>query len=365
MVAGVCALGHSAPALAQPKPPKAAAAKEAKPLTEAQKKALAKKSYKDGEAKFKDGKYQEALEQYKIADDVLPVPQTKYKMAVCQDKLGHVVDAVAGYQTFLDSSPNPEKLADSIADAKSRMDALMKTPGKVRVAVTPADAPKLTITLDAGQPQAAGSLPVENVAPKSANPDAPPAAPVARRTIVMPPGHHKLAISADGFDQGATEFDLPFAGTKDLDVTLNKAAPPMPPPPVAAATDTPPPPPPPPPPAPRSNVPAYVTLGLAGAGVVVGTAFGVLALQSKSKFNTTPTTDNADTTDRNALISDMSFAVALTFGVTGLVLLLSNDTAAEPAKTGQVQKTKKSPLRGFVTPYAGPNGGGAVGVIRF
>ena len=60
--------------------------------------------------------------------------------------------------------------------------------------------------------------------------------------------------------------------------------------------------PPPPPPPPRSNVPAYVTLGLAGAGVVVGAVFGGLALQSKSNFNKNPTTDNADTTDRNALI---------------------------------------------------------------
>jgi hypothetical protein len=120
-------------------------------------------------------------------------------------------------------------------------------------------------------------------------------------------------------------------------------------------------------------VPAYVTLGLAGAGVIVGTAFGVLALQSKSTFNKPldangngPTTGNADTTDRNALISDMSFAVALTFGVTGLVLLLSNDSSSEPAKTGALHpRTKKSPVRGFVTPYAGPNGGGALGVLRF
>jgi hypothetical protein len=112
-------------------------------------------------------------------------------------------------------------------------------------------------------------------------------------------------------------------------------------------------------------VPAYVTLGLAGAGVVVGTAFGVLALKSKSTYNTTPTTDNADATDRNALISDMSFAVALTFGVTGAVLLLSND-APEPAKTGALHPAKKkSAVRGFVTPYAGPNGGGAVGVFSF
>jgi hypothetical protein len=116
-------------------------------------------------------------------------------------------------------------------------------------------------------------------------------------------------------------------------------------------------------------VPAYVTLGLAGAGAVVGTVFGVMALGSKSKFNETPTVENADATDRNALISDMSFAVALTFGVTGAVLLLSNDAPAEPKAAhhaGPQKVAKKSSMpRGFIAPYVGPTGGGAAAFLTF
>jgi hypothetical protein len=192
----------------------------------------------------------------------------------------------------------------------------------------------------------------------SPNPDAPPS---SFKSITLPPGHHRIAVKADGYDPAAQEFDLSFADVKNVRLALALAPPPPPvaPPPVVAVA---PPPPPPPPPPPRSKVPAYVTLGLAGVGVVAGTAFGILALQSKSNFNAAGgmTVSNADATDRNALISDMSFAVAITFGVTGTVLLLSNDTSEAPktaAAGGYAPPPKSTPVRAFVSPYGGPNGG--------
>jgi hypothetical protein len=110
-------------------------------------------------------------------------------------------------------------------------------------------------------------------------------------------------------------------------------------------------------------VPAYVTLGLAGAGVIVGTTFGILALSAKSDFNKSPTSDNADKVDRNALVADMSYAVALTFGVTGAVLLLSSNDNAE--KSASNKSTKSFVKRAFVVPYGGPTGGGALGTVQF
>jgi hypothetical protein len=121
-------------------------------------------------------------------------------------------------------------------------------------------------------------------------------------------------------------------------------------------------PPPPPPAQPRSKVPAYVTLGLAGAGAVVGTIFGIMALGAKSDFEAEPTVENADAVDRNALIADMSYAVAITFGVTGAVLLLSRDDAPAPA-AAQVTKTKKN--KAFIAPYVAPTGGGAAARFTF
>lgn len=329
---------------------------KARPMTDKQKKDAARKHYKEGEAKFKEGAYKAALDAYKEADDLLPISATKYKMAVCQDKLGNVVEAVAAYQVFLDASPDPKKMGDAIADAKSRTSALKKTPGKVRVAFEPANAPRPMLSVDGAPPQPAILADVMIQAP----PGAPMPPPVRAATVAMAPGHHKITATAEGFDPTTTELDLSFAETRDVKVALNAT----PPPPAVVATNTEPPPPPaPPPPAPRSNVPAYVTLGLAGAGAIVGGIFGGLALKAKSDFNKSPTTENADKTDRNALICDMSFAVALTFGVTGAVLLLSNDSPAAEQKTSQGPKKQK--MRGFVTPYFSPQGGGAAALVTF
>ncbi|MEO5727470.1 MAG: hypothetical protein ABI134_35675, partial [Byssovorax sp.] len=267
----------------------------AKPLTDKQKKDLAKKNYKEGEASFKDGKYAEALEHYRVAEDAVPIGATKYKIAASLDKLGKVQESVAAYQVFLDSTPDAVKMKDAIADSTARVEALKKTPGKVRVATEPSSPPNLKFAIDAAAPVPGIAVPAP-VALAPAAPGAAPAAPGADAAPAMAfngefsvaPGHHKITATADGYDPTSAELDLSFAETKDVKMALT--ATPPPPPPVVAA------PPPPvavveaptpvaPPPAPRSNVPAYVTLGLAGAGVVVGTIFGISALGAKSDFN--------------------------------------------------------------------------------
>ncbi|OQB07200.1 MAG: hypothetical protein BWY17_05333 [Deltaproteobacteria bacterium ADurb.Bin207] len=93
----------------------------------------------------------------------------------------------------------------------------------------------------------------------------------------------------------------------------------------------------------------------------MGTIFGIKALSNKSDFNDTPTTELADDAERNALISDMTFGVAITLGVTGTVLLLSNDSSGQEqaAKDARSQKTMR------LTPFVGPSGGGAAATWRF
>ena len=368
------------------KPPVTAKAPPAaKPLTDKQKKDLAKKNYKEGEAAFKDAKYAEALEHYKVAEDAVPIGATKYKIAVTLDKLGKVQESVAAYQLFLGSSPDAAKMKDQIADSTTRVEALKKTPGKVRVATDPTSPPNLKFAIDAAAPVPGIAVPAPvALAPATPTPapapGAPPAAAFATTAFngefAMAPGHHKITATADGYDPTSSEIDLSFAETKDVKMALN-LTPPPPPPPMVVAPPPPlaavePPKPPPPPPAPRSNIPAYVTLGLAGAGAVVGTIFGISALGAKSDFNAPggATVANADKTDRNALIADMSFAVALTFGVTGAVLLLSNDSPAETKAATNGAPAARKPVktampRGFVAPYAGPTGGGAAAFMTF
>jgi hypothetical protein len=319
------------------------AAKPAKPLTEKQKKDLAKKAFKEAEEKFTKGDYAGALESYRVAEENLPGDRPKYKIAQTLEKLGKVTEAVAAYQAYLDAKPDAEKQKDLIADANARMSELRKTPGKVKLAITPEAPAGMKVLVDGTeQPMAAGN------------------------ELSLAPGKHQVTVSAEGFEPATQDVDVTFAETKDVPLTLTKKAEPPPPPPPVAVTPPPSPPeaPPPPPPPPRSKVPAYVTLGLAGAGAIVGTIFGAQALSAKSEFEATPTTELADKADRNALIADMSFAVAITFGVTGAVLLFSKDTPEE-AKPAATQTTKTAPRRAFVTPYVGPTGGGAAAHFTF
>ena len=104
-------------------------------------------------------------------------------------------------------------------------------------------------------------------------------------------------------------------------------------------------------------MPAYVTLGIATGGAIMGTIFGVKALQSKSDFDSKPTTKSADDTERNALIADMAFGVAVTLGVTGIVLLTSSDDTSSPSKAAKLHLPPKGTFR--VTPYLGRESGGA------
>lgn len=312
--------------------------KPGKNLSDKQKKEEAKKRFKDAEDKFGKSDYAGAVLLYQEADEFFPHPKNKQRVALCYDKMGKVKDAVSWYEKFLGDNPDPEKLKADISDGKARLEALKKTPAKVKVTTDPAAPAGLKLAVDgAAQP----------------GPE-----------LNVPPGKHKITASADGYAEAAADLEVSFADTKDVTIKLEKAAAPpvaaaAPPSATPAATSKEPPPKEPEKPAePRSNVPAYVTLGLAGAGVVVGTIFGVMALGAKSDFDDNPTTDNADKVDRDALIADMSFAVALTFGVTGTVLLLSNGKSDDAKPAAAARRT-------FVTPYVAPTGGGAAARFTF
>jgi hypothetical protein len=330
------------PALAQGKPGDKPAAgkpadKPAKPKTEKEKKEAAKKLFEDAQAKFAAGEYAAAHDLYKQADELVPGAVPKFKMAESLDKANDVDSAIKAYEAFLASNPPADKNKERIEAAKARIAALQNAPADVKVVVTPAGAANVVLSVD-GQPQ-------------TGNP------------VKVPPGKHTISAKADGFDETKIEVEVKRGEKKEVPVTLTPAAGG-----TVATPDQPKEPAKPEPPKPQPTtesegtstlIPAIVTLSLAGAGAVVGGVFGVLALQSKSEFEETPTQDLFDETERNALIADMSFGVALTFGVTGLVLLLTDSSGGEEEKAAEEKKAFN------FAPNAGPNGGGAVGTFRF
>jgi hypothetical protein len=179
--------------------------------------------------------------------------------------------------------------------------------------------------------------------------------------VKAPPGKHKVRVTSPGFDPFEKEVELEAGGAAmTVDAVLQKnipiaeIAPPPPP------TETKPAKPAELPPEKRSNVAAYVVLGVAGAGAIVGTIFGVKALQEKKDFdNGEKTTDKADSVEKNALICDMALGAALTLGVTGTVLLLTNTGGGDGAKGS-------APRSAFAfTPVLTPQRAGAFATVRF
>ena len=103
-------------------------------------------------------------------------------------------------------------------------------------------------------------------------------------------------------------------------------------------------------------VSVYVTAGVTGAALITGTIFGIMALSDSSKFKDTPTAELADSGENKALVADLCFGLALTFGITTAVLFLSKeDDSSDKPKTA-----KFIPM-----PYITPHGGGAAASLRF
>jgi hypothetical protein len=296
----------------------------------------ARKAYGEGEKLYKDGKYAEAYDSFKKADELIPSPHAQYWMAMALVEQGKKEEAKSAFETFL-ANPNASKVGDDkMADAKKRLEELKG----------PSEAAASTGELNVMTNPPGASVSVDGEAQPGETP----------MILKLPPGPHKVSISSPGYESQDLEVDITAGKRLEKNLELKAAdiggAAPVPAPDGAEPSPEPA-----PPAKPRSKVPAYVTLGIAGAGAIVGTIFGVKALSAKSKFNDEPTTDHADDVERNALIADMAFGVAITLGVTGIVLLTSSGDA-EPAKEG---KTKSLPKRAKlqVAPYMSPTGGGA------
>jgi hypothetical protein len=124
---------------------------------------------------------------------------------------------------------------------------------------------------------------------------------------------------------------------------------------------------PPPPPPKRSKTPAYITGGLAIASAGIGTFFGLQALKAQSDFKANPTLTGANSGENKALIADMAFGVAVTLGVTSVVLLTAKNEApaAAPTEAPKPQASNRGGITVHPVPVLYPSGGGAGAVVRF
>lgn len=290
----------------------------------------AKRAYTAGELSYQAGDYKSAILNFRDAQAHVPSPHAAYWLALSLKADGQIPEAIAQFEALL-ASPNASKIGDKkLTEARTVLEAIKKTPGTLSVTTDPPGA----------------SVAVDNDVRSGVTP----------LSVEMVPGKHTLTISIVGCQSMEIELEMPPGSKGEQAFKLEKN-----PEPVVAPTPTAPvveeapkaPPPAAPPPVLRSNVPAYVLFGMAGAGVITGTVFGVMALSDQSKFDARPTNDAADRAERDALGADIAFGAAITLGLAGTAYLLAPEVVLTK-KTGAV-----APRRLALTPYAGAHSAGA------
>lgn len=290
---------------------------------------LAKSAFEAGAQAYAEADYIKAESEFRVAYEKIPSPHAEYWIASSMDRANKPAkEVVSAYELFLTNPAAAHAGEDAVATAKQRASELKATlPATILIESTPKGA---EVYIDGAL--IAGKTPVE---------------------VELPAGTHRLELRAPGYEISLVELDATAGSHVRAPIELQKqvAVPTT----DAAALGQEP-----PPKKERSMVPAYVTLGIGAAGLISGTVFGILALDAKSKYDKGPTAELADEVERNALISDMSFGVALTLGITGVVLLTAKDDEVPAAKAA-----RRAPGRVVVAPYGGPLGGGAVARMAF
>jgi len=267
---------------------------------------------KSGRKKRKDGNLQGARKDFEAAHAIMQVPVTGYELGRAQAELGLLVEA---RDTLLEAGRYKLKRGDSYQIAQARADAkkLSKKVAdripSVKITITGSAADGATVELDGNEllGETLGS------------------------PIKLNPGEHEV-VARNGEAEETARFGVSESEQKDVELTLD-APPPEPDVPVAAPpvrTE----------PEQTTNPMVYVGFGVFGAGAIVGSITGIMAL---SKFgdvapqcpnNRCPpeTHDDIDSGETLGTISTISFVVAgigAAGGVMGLFMPIEVEASAE------------------------------------
>jgi hypothetical protein len=280
------------------------------------------------------GNCRDAIDRLSRAERIFHAPTTLERLGECQVQVGKIVTGTENLNKVVRESLPPnapaafvqaqERAKRILADARPKI-------AKLRIVVTGPAEGSATVKVD-GEP-------------------VPPAMLTSNRPT--DPGEHTVEASAPGYKSATSTITLGEGGADSVALVLEvdpnarkpeatpAAVPPAPAPadghPAAAASSAP------PPPSSPNRLPAYIAFGVGGAGVVVGTIFGALALGKKGSLNDacaqkicTPDRQNdIDTGKTFGTVSTVGFVVGAVGVVAGAVLFFtagSGDGASSAAR---------------------------------
>ena len=309
-------------------------AQPARPPRKLDKAALdeAKRAYAAGEMAYQAGDYKSAIQNFRDAQAILPSPQAAYWLALSLSADRQVPEAIAELKALL-ASPSADKIGpEKLATANATLEALNKTPGTIGLSTEPAGA---TVGVDGEVRPGVTPLDVE-----------------------LAPGTHTLTLSLPGYQSMEFELDVPPGSKGEQTLTLVA----LPPPPPAVAGEM-------PKPAetkqvvvhPSGTAPSrsskagmYVVFGVAAAGLVTGSIFGIRALNDDDT--------SGSHLHRDTIIAEIGLGVAVTFGIAGLVMAINPEEL--PGEGCPAARAADRTKLAFA-PYLGRDGGGAAGIWRF
>lgn len=302
----VAAIGVASPAQAQQQPTAPATTTAAATPATAEVLAEARRAYGEGTEHFNAGRFAEALASFERAFALRANPVVLKPIAECHERLGHVPEAIAALERYLRELPT----AADHAQLEARLATLRQRPARVSVSSTPDGA---QIVVDG-----------------ESRPQRTPA------DVDVPPGHHRISANLSGYRATEREVETSPGVPLSVGVTLEREG---------ASGVTPVPPdgvtPPPPVTGRRVSSAVWVATAVAGAAAVAGTVFGIMALSDANDYETAPTQDLLDRGQRNALLSDVSFAASvLSAGVAVVVYFADRgrtESAATPAATSSAR----------------------------
>jgi hypothetical protein len=316
---------------------------------------IAREHYANGKNLYDQGDYTNALAEFETAYNAKPHPVVLKSIAECLVQLGDIPGAIAKYEQSIAEAPDHK-------DKKSqkRIEELKELLGTVQVTSAPSGA-RIFINGQA----------TDKIAPSD---------------IVLGPGEYDITLSLSGYEPLVKHINLQKAqrvylevnfvaeGTAITNVAVEKPAG-KPSSQTAQQQET----------AEESPVPEakpsaedsttyvlksgrtsgpstafWIAAAVTGVGLVSGTVFGTMALGDQSDFEDKPTKNKKDEGERDALIADISFGVAVAGAITGLIVLVLDSGEEE-----SLPSTAASRERFNVTPIAGDKAVGLNAVVTF
>ncbi len=256
---------------------------------------VARELWHEGDELQRAGRYADALEKFERAEKLVAAPTNVIKIAQCQAAIGELVEAAESYRLAhrMPLGPDaPAALVRAQDQAQQELTALEPHVPRLTLVIAPPHAEGLEIDVD-GRPL--------NVA-------------VAGEPIPLDPGAHRVLVRASGYRTFHRNIRLDDAEAKQLDVKLRTDAEG---PEHDGGSDAP--------------IAAYVSLGVGGVALLVGTITGAIAVSDKSSLssactgNVCPPSAEGDINglQTSAWASNVAFGVGVVGVGVGAVLLLT------------------------------------------